>query len=208
MQPRAVGAVALWRDGQGVWHKHGDMASQSTSSRRPRPPLDEGKLRDLALHYVGRFATSRAKLVTYLRRKLKERGWSGRGEADPGALADRLTELGYIDDAAFAAAKARSLGARGYGARRVSSALYAAGIEDGDREGAMDAAEAGAVAAALRYAERKRIGPYALAEADPAARQKSLAAMLRAGHSFALARAILAMRPGAIPDPEELSTAR
>ena len=31
------------------------------------------KLRDLALHYVGRYATSRKKLSDYLRRKLRER---------------------------------------------------------------------------------------------------------------------------------------
>lgn len=165
-------------------------------------------MRDLALHYVGRFATSRAKLVTYLKRKLIERGWGGAGAADPVGVADRLAELGYIDDAAYAAAKARTLGARGYGVRRVSSALYAAGIGEDDRVGAIDVAEAGAVDAALRFSQRKRIGPYALKELDPVARQKALAAMLRAGHSFALARAIMALKPGTVPDPEELSTAR
>lgn len=184
------------------------MRSQNSSPRRPRPPLDEAKLSDLALHYVGRFATSRAKLVTYLHHKLKERGWSGSHAADPGALADRLATLGYIDDAAYATAKARSLGSRGYGARRVTSALYAAGIDENDRVGALDAAAAGAVDAALRFAQRKRLGPYALSDLDPAVRGKAVGAMIRAGHGFALARAIVGMKPGTVPDPEELSTAR
>ena len=184
------------------------MRSQNSSPRRPRPPLDEAKLSDLALHYVGRFATSRAKLASYLNRKVKERGWAGPRPADPAALADRLATLGYIDDAAYAAAKARSLGARGYGVRRVSSALYAAGIAEDDRAGALDEAEAGKIDAALRFAQRKRIGPYAVVEIDRVAREKALAAMLRAGHPFTLARAIMAMKPGTVPDPEELSTAR
>lgn len=184
------------------------MASQTSSRGRPRPPLDEAKLGELAVHYVGRFATSRAKLISYLNRKLKERGWAGARPADPGAVAERLASLGYIDDAAYAAAKARALGSRGYGARRVASALYAAGIEEDDRGEAMDAAEAGKVAAALRFAERKRIGPYALAAVDPAGREKRIAAMIRAGHGFALARAIAAMAPGADVDTETLSTIR
>ena len=45
--------------------------------RKPRPPLNAAKLEELALGYVGRFATSRAKLLSYLKRKLRERGWDG-----------------------------------------------------------------------------------------------------------------------------------
>ena len=41
--------------------------------RRERPPLDAEKLRELALAYVGRFATTRARLSTYLERKIRER---------------------------------------------------------------------------------------------------------------------------------------
>ncbi len=183
-------------------------SSRGSSRARPRPPLDEAKLSELAVHYVGRFATSRARLVTFLKRKLNERGWAGAQPADPGAVAERLAGLGYIDDAAYAAAKARSLGSRGYGARRVASALYSAGIEEDDRGEAMDAAEAGKVAAALRFAERKRIGPYARASVEPAMREKSIAAMIRAGHGFALARAIAGLAPGTVPDPEGLSNIR
>ena len=64
--------------------------------------LDEASLERLAIRYVERFATSRARLVRYLERKLAERGWSG-GDAPPvEALATRLVALGYVDDAAYA----------------------------------------------------------------------------------------------------------
>jgi len=129
--------------------------------RRPRPPLDAAKLNELALAYVARFATSRAKLGQYLRRKLQERGWSGETDAPVAAIVEKLTAAGYIDDPAYALSKARTLGARGYGERRVEVALRAAGIEDEDGAAARDLARDHASEAALKFARRKRLGPFA-----------------------------------------------
>ncbi len=180
-------------NGKTVWHKHGAMPPRT--GHRPRPPLDPATLNELALAYVGRFATSRSKLASYLQRKLRERGWHAPEPADPAALAERLASLGYLDDAAFAVAKARALTGRGYGARRVGQALYAAGIDDEDGGEARALAQDERVEAALRMARRRRIGPFADAPLDPARREKALAAMLRAGHSFTLARAIVDLLP-------------
>ena len=47
--------------------------------RRVLQPLDEQGLNGLALRYVERFATTRAKLRAYLDRKLRERGWAEAG---------------------------------------------------------------------------------------------------------------------------------
>lgn len=165
---------------------------------RPPQPLDGPRLQELALAYVGRFATSRGKLTAYLARKLRERGWQeGAPPADIAAIVARMAEFGYVDDAAFAEMKARSLTRRGYGARRVASAMTEARIADDDRERADAIIAAERVSAALRFAERRRAGPYAAAPIDdPAQRQRLLAAFLRAGHDFALARAILALAPG------------
>ena len=174
--------------------------------RAPRP-LDETGLRELAVAYVGRFATTRAKLRSYLSRKLRERGWNGQGEADPAGLADRLAEQGFVDDAGYAEAKARSLTARGYGTRRVAAALRGAGIADEDGAGALQRSEEEAVESALRFAERRHIGPFAAAAADPKAREKAIAAMVRSGHSFSIARAIVTLEPGARIDPDDLADA-
>ena len=84
-----------------------NMAMGARNPRKPRPPLDAAKLDELALSYVGRFATSRAKLINYVKRKLRERGWDGDGEPPLDALADRLVQLGYVDDRAYALSKAR-----------------------------------------------------------------------------------------------------
>jgi regulatory protein len=160
-------------------------------SRRPRPPLDSARLHELALSYVGRFATSRARLLSYLARKVRERGWDAPGEPGLEAIADRFCELGYIDDAAYALAKSRALSHRGYGKRRVEEALGVAGIAEDDRSNAREHARRNALDAALRFAERRRIGPFGHPNGDPRKREKDIAAMVRAGHSFALARAIV-----------------
>src|SRR3546814_5926658 len=123
------------------------------SHKRPRPPLDEEALERIALFYVGRYASTRAKLRTYLVRKVRERGWHDGGEPPVDSLVERISSLGYVDDAAFAASRAASLSRRGYGQRRVDQALTAAGIEEADAAPAKEQARAGAMAAALR--ERK-----------------------------------------------------
>jgi regulatory protein len=169
---------------------------------KAKPPLDAAALEQAALFYAGRYATSRAKLRAYLVRKLRVRGWEGVDEPPLDALIERMARLGYVDDRAFAAGRAAALSRRGYGARRVGAALRAAGIGADDAAGAWAIAADGAWEAALRFAERRRIGPFATAEADRAGREKALAAMLRAGHPAALARRIVAARPGEIPEAD------
>lgn len=188
-----------------MWHKHGvDEAGDQRGRRQRRvpKPLDEERLRELALHYVGRFATTRAKLRTYLNRKLRERGWAGAAPADVAALVERIGELGYVDDHAYAVAKASSLSARGFGTRRVRQALQQAGVAEDDAEDGEQLARDQALDSALRFARRKRIGPFAVGETDSAAREKALAALIRAGHDFRLARRIVEAAPG-----EELNLA-
>ena len=179
------------------------MAVKASRHRQPRPPLDGDGLERLALFYVGRYATTGAKLRSYLLRKIRERGWEGQSP-DLEALVERFKSLGYIDDGAFALARAGSLQRRGYGERRVAQALQAAGIGDGDAADAHAQARDGALAAALRFAERRRIGPFAGAEPDRDARQKAFAAMMRAGHPVEVVRQVLNASPGEIPDSDNI----
>jgi len=156
------------------------------------------------LEYDAKFETSRAKLAGYLARKLRERGWQGPRDAPIEAMVEKAAGLGFVDDAAFALGKARSLTARGYGARRVSQALHAAGIDEPDGEAARGHAQDSAVDAALKFAQRRRLGPYAAKAADPAEWEKQLAAMIRAGHGLRLAKTILALPPGSEIDRQAL----
>lgn len=172
-----------------------------TKSRRIPPQLNESSLQDLALRYVGKYATTRAKLCGYLSRKIRERGWDGSASADVEALAERFAALGYVDDAAYALSKSRSLSARGYGKRRLAEKLRVDGVGEADGAAASEHADREAVAAALRFAERRRLGPFAAsATDDPRQRQRWIATMIRAGHPFGLAHAIVQLPPRAEMD--------
>jgi regulatory protein len=185
-------------DGRETWHKHGGMTARKP--RRAAPPLNEASLRELALRYVGRFATTRAKLRFYLSRKVRERGWSGPGKPDLTALVMQFSEQGYVDDSGYALAKARALSARGYGKRRLTQQLRAAGVEEPDSVSARELSDGEALTAAMRFARRRRIGPFAASPATPEQREKAIAAMIRAGHDFALARTIASLAPDAAID--------
>ena len=155
---------------------------------RKSAPLDASRLEELALAYVARFATTQAKLEGYLLRKLRERGWSGKGEPRAGDLAARFAEAGYVDDAAFARMKTGSLLRRGYGMRRVGEALRAAGVDQDIRED-IAPIEADTRAAALALARKRGFGPFGretlgTGASDRQKREKQIAAMLRAGHAF------------------------
>jgi regulatory protein len=175
-----------------------------TTGRRTPPQLNSSSLQEMALRYVGKYATTRAKLRTYLSRKLRERGWEEERSPDVEALTDRIAELGYIDDAAYALSKSRSFAGRGYGKRRLAEKLRQDGVADADGAAAEAHADQEAVTAALRFAQRRRVGPFAAETPSPKLREKWIAAMVRAGHDFALARAIARLVPGSEPDLTEL----
>jgi regulatory protein len=152
----------------------------------------------LALHYVGRYSTTSKKLSDYLKRKLRERGWEGERAADIETLVADFVRLGYIDDAAFAAARARTMTARGLGKRRVDEDLRAKGISEADAGDARAESEAAKWQSADRFAQKKRIGPYANERAPDDVRRKQTAAFLRAGHDYEIARKFVAASPGEI----------
>lgn len=160
------------------------------SHPRKMSPIGAAKLEEMALAYVARFATTRARLEDYMRRKLRERGWDGEGDPPIAALAEKFCEAGYVDDAAYARMKAGSLLRRGYGARRVGQALHAAGVDEDVREDARPSRMAGREAA-LAMARKRRFGPFGSEVPDRARREKQLAAMLRAGHGMDSARAMI-----------------
>lgn len=157
--------------------------------RNPRP-IDSARLEELALAYVARFATTQAKLEAYLHRKLRECGWMEEGEPPVCEVAQRMVAAGYVDDVAYARAKSGSLLRRGYGMRRVTQALGAAGIDEKLREN-MRPAESVQRRAVLAMARRRGFGPFGVQEPDRAVREKQIAALLRAGHRLDSAREIV-----------------
>jgi len=174
------------------------MSRQQQASRpgRPRPALDPATIRALALHYVGRYATTQARLRQYLDRKLRERGWAESVPLpDLEQLVSEFARLGYVDDDSFAANRVTSLLRRGYGEKRLNSALRQAGIAADKAELAARVDRDSARNAAMAFARRRRLGPFGPPLSDAKARTRAVAAFLRAGHSFEIVREILTIEP-------------
>ena len=157
--------------------------------RRPLAPLDPPQLERLALAYVERFATSTEKLRRYLRRKIRERGFEGAAPEAVQGLLEKFVRLGYVSDPLFAEMRTRGLRAKGYGDRRIAQALYADGISA--QLSAAVRQDDDPLAAAHKFARKRRFGPYGTAELDEALMRRQLAAMARAGHGFAVANQVL-----------------
>ncbi|KTE17466.1 regulatory protein RecX [Sphingopyxis sp. H115] len=175
------------------------MPKHRAPSDRSRRPLGAAKLDELALAYVARFATSRAKLTRYLSRKVRESEWIDDVDAMTAceAIADRMERLRYLDDRQYATMRAGAMTRRGLGVRRVKAQLYADGIAEQDSSEAIEAAAGVAASAAIDFARRRRFGPFAArAIDDPRLRERQIAAFLRAGHGITIARRILAVPPG------------
>ncbi len=165
-------------------------SARNSGSKKPPPPLSEERLRAIAIRYVERYQTTRQRLRRLLQRKVRERGWEeGLPPPDFDGLIEQMAGLGYVNDAAFAEARMRSLARRGLGRARIAADLAAAGIDRDSREALLESADPWR--AALDFARRKRFGPFGAAIADPRQRQRQLAAFARAGHPQRLAVRIL-----------------
>src|SRR3546814_15823482 len=76
------------------------MRSRHALSDRRKKPLDAARRDELALAYVARFATSRAKLARYLSRKIGESDWIDEADAMTSCEAGvaEMDRLGFVDE--------------------------------------------------------------------------------------------------------------
>lgn len=173
--------------------------------RPPGPAPDERALHEAALAHLARFAATEAGLVAVLDRRIAR--WArAKGDEDPGAgediaavvaaarlsarqVAQRLVAAGAIDDAAFAAARARRLARAGRSRRAIAAHLAGKGV-DGDTAG--EALPEDDLLAALVLVRRRRLGAFG-PPADADARRRQLAVLGRAGFASGVAAEALAM---------------
>lgn len=177
---------------------------------RVPPKITPSYLEKAALHYLERFAASSTQLRRVLLRKVERSlaHWGGEREPHLAAIETvvaRLAGLGYVDDAAFAAMKTRSLHRQGKGTRAIRATLAAKGVSGDDAERALavlgDEHPQPDLAAAAGLARKRRLGPFRPPETRSAARAKDLAALARAGFDFDTARRVLdADSPQALMD--------
>jgi regulatory protein len=100
-----------------------------------------------------------------------------------------------LDDAAYAAARARRDLANGRSLRRIAAGLAAKGVARDDTASALAILRGSTgdpdLAAGCAFARRRRLGPYRAARAQ-GDRRRELAAFARAGFGRQVAEAVLA----------------
>src|SRR5947209_11151412 len=173
----------------------GDMAETEGSSIGP------AVLEKWALGYLERFASSAENLRRVLRRRVRRRTSDTETVQRAAALIDELVERyrasGMIDDAAYAAARARGRLARGEPLRRIAAGLAAKGVDADDRAAALaglhETIPDPDLAAACAFARRRRLGPFRRGPArqEPGDRRRELAIFARAGFGRREAEAVL-----------------
>lgn len=191
------------RDAGPATRYHGAMsqAHDGTAKRRrgPRKATPE-YLERAALHYLERYASSRANLRRVLLGKVERSARTHGTDRQEGArsvevLLDRLARAGYLDDAEYARGRARTLHRAGHSAAAIRMKLRQKGVDD-DTVGAaletlQDEAEAPELAAALRYARKRRLGPYRPDASREANAERDMAALARKGFSPDLCRRVI-----------------
>jgi regulatory protein len=174
------------------------MTAKPKARRQPLKATPEGLERS-ALYYLERYDASSGHLRRLLARKIQ---LSARihgtdpeaGRAAVERLIARLTGAGLLDDARYAQARVRSLLTRGTSDAMIRAKLRAKSVPAGLVDAAL-AEVAGAdpgheLAAALRYARRRRLGPFRLKERAER-RERDLAALARQGFGYETACRII-----------------
>ena len=174
--------------------------------RPPGPVPDAARLQEAAVAHLARFAATEAGLRRVLARRVDR--WARAAEAfgmeDVATLAAgakqaaaevarRMAASGTVDDAAFAASRARRLLRSGRSRRGALAHLAQKGVDAETAAAALPESAEAERDAAIAFCRRRRIGPFAGAEPDPEARRKAMAALARAGFGRGVADAALSM---------------
>jgi regulatory protein len=164
-------------------------------------------LDEAALGYLSRGAATAATLTRVLNGKIAR--WARRAErataterrdaeeiaADIAAareavstIVTRFREVGLVNDATFAESRVRSLSRAGRSQRAIAAHLAAKGVDSDTARNALPNDAGVELAAALTFARKRRIGPFAREgeEDDRKTKQKALAAMARAGFGWSV----------------------
>jgi regulatory protein len=149
-----------------------------------------------ALHYLERYAAPRAGVQAVLQRSVRRA--QRRGEEIPAqtgqwitAALDKLEQAGYLNDKTFAEAKLVSLRRAGASTQKIRQKLAVKGVERDVVAAVLEQDESNDRVAAVAFARRRRLGPFADARKRAELKDKHIAAMARAGFSLDLARRIV-----------------
>ncbi len=179
-----------------------DIKDTFKKTRKQRLPkkTTERSLKNVALYYLQRYASSSANLKSVLMRRVHRSSAHHGSSMEEGELlvdgvVARLQELGLLNDAAFAEAQAISMHRRGNSRRAIKMKLFKKGLGSGDIDAALRSLEEefedSEFIAAAALARRRRLGPYRDGGVRKELYEKDLATIARAGFSYNIAKQVV-----------------
>ncbi len=170
--------------------------------RIPAAPTPSS-LHDAAMRHIARYATTGAGLARVLDRRVDR--WARAATPDPQevraakaagrVVVEKLVAAGLVDDAAFAASRARNLGKSGHSRRGITAHLASRGIGAETARAVLPEDPEAELAAAVVFTRRRRIGAFAASDADADAHRRALGMLARAGFAQEVASRALRMPP-------------
>lgn len=169
--------------------------------RRGPAKISERYLQWVTNRYLQRYSTSEVNLRRLLGQRVYKSARHHEVEVEPWMkLVDdeiaRLVDMGALDDGRYAYEKARSLHGRGNSSRAIRSKLAVKGVPSERIDEAL--ARLGQdgppldLEAALTFARKRRMGPWARERSDDwERRKKELGRFARAGFGFDIANRVL-----------------
>ncbi len=190
-----------------------DKSHEAKIKRQKKKPkkITESYLHNSGLYYLERFAASKAHFQSVMTRKVK-RSCMVHPEQDFDkcaemviALADKFERVGLLDDESYTRGRVGSLRRKGLSKSVIVQKMHIKGIA---REHTLTALQAlddetydderdAEIAAALRLARKKRLGPYRRdmqeVDDDGKSARRALGVFARAGFSYDIAKTVLDM---------------
>ena len=176
-----------------------DETNRKQGRRRNPKKATAQSLRNAALYYLQRYASSAENLRRVLMRRVERAARVHDSDVEEGAaivteIIDRYREVGLLDDQAYATAQAQRLHRRGNSLRAIQARLHAKGVERDTIEQALSALDSAAgnpdISAAVIVTRRRRLGPWRISDRSEH-RQQDLATLARRGFSFAIASQVI-----------------
>lgn len=190
-------------------HTKSRQATQGNAAPAKKVPkkVTQTYLRNSALYYLQRFAASVHQFKTAMGRKI-ERSCRAHPEQDKDKcyewldkLCAEFIDIGYLNDDAYLKAAVRGLRAnKGLSARMVLSKMQQKGFEEHIIKQVLaetaenEEDENAELTAALRFAQRKKIGPYHPVPPRKTYEQQ-LNALARGGFSFDICKQVMGKLP-------------
>ncbi len=176
------------------------MNGRPKSGQRGPRKVTATTLRNAALYYLARYATSSANLrrllMAKVERSVRAHGTDRtEGAAAVEALLAEFARDGVLDDSRYAEGRAVALYRRGVSMRAIRARLAAKGVAREHIDPAIahlrDESDEPDLIAALIFARRRRLGPYRPQSTRADRRTRDLAALGRQGFTYDVARRII-----------------